>query len=813
MIKKTLIPVACLSLLASCMETSLVDDFDGNYEINNKKEIGFIMSSQNMTKASSALNKSGHYNFGVFAYKSTEATNNIMENYLVGYSDANNNVGYKFGPDQSTQGDAAGVLNGASMWQYEGLGSTEYNYTGGEGYYTKDQTTYMSNVANQYLRFWDYSAPTTTFYAYAPYINGASSTAKYDNSTKTMTIPDASIIAGYNDPTNSEFMYAATNVNSSDYGHDVALQFKRLNAKVNVKFWEDIDGYSVRILNLQEGTYNDGVYAKPASVAASNTPGDYDVAKLYVKEGATINFSDLSNIVATPILSTTDESDACLTFTAPADAEIGTTRLLASASPTTYYAIPQPSTSTTGLTFHVSYELTSTTGEKIVVKDATVHVPVANVKWAANTHYTYVFKITANANGSTAPTQTIDPNNPDVPVEPALYPIIFDNCTVTEYDVIESDHIITDGTNEVNYSVMLDNTTIDATATSPGSVTPTLKEDGVSVASPAGSWSITPASATGLTFTTSTGVATFATNATAGIYTITYTPTAAEHAPATSYSASFEVIGNNALTLSTSEIGTGGLDATELTLTTSVNNVASTPITRQLEIVYPSTLTADQKNKINITNVGNPTIIRVEKDAIPGTYSVKYTTQEGTAQATFEVKNFGLTLSPNIVNHNNTDQIVTPSTVGATFGTDANLSLGDSYTGISIESDNTIKVVKTVAPGAYIIKNTVTKGSSVTVYEQVLTVQNDYLLSVNKTIIDNDGDATARTITFSASKNSVSETALTNIELKDPNGAAIALPSSGLTYEVPATAVLGTYTVNYKDGANVVKTVTFIVQD
>ncbi len=799
--KKSLYFAATALLAASCASDEIVEETNNGYQPDTKAPISFITNQKNITRAI-PLQDASHYNFGVFAYKSTEATNNIMDNYLVGYM--GNNVGYYMtSTNQTTLGDTPGTQNGESQWAYEKMGKDEYDYTGGEGYYTKDQIAYMSNVDKQYLRYWDKSAPNTTFYAYSPYVNSATTPVTYDNSTKVMTIPDGSIVAGYDNPTDNEFMYAVNQVSSSDYGKDVALVFKRLNAKVNIKFWEDIDGYSVRILNLSD-TYNEGVYAKPAKVKTAST-GDYDVTDLYVKGGASINFSTIATPTASITTSDADKSNECLKFSAPTDAEIGTTRLLASPSATTYYAVPQPTGSNTGLTFHVSYELTSNTGEKIIVKDATVHVPAANVTWASNYHYTYIFKITASANGSTEANPSIDPNDPDVPTDPALYPIIFDNCTVEDYEVAESDHVITEGTNEVNYSVVLDNTTIDAKLATPGSVTPTLKEDGTDVASPAGTWSITPASATGVTFNATTGVATIATNATAGKYVITYTPTAAEQAPASSYSAEFVVIGKNAITLSTAEIGTGGTTATELTITsTAVNGTTSTPTTGQLEIVYPTSLTAEQKSKVNFSSVNPLTTIVVAKDAIEGTYTVKYTTDEGTAQATFEVKNYGLTLTSYTINHNNTDQTITASTTA----TDGVISLATGTPTTITLSGSTITVGKTTAEGTYTVINTVTKGTSVTTYEKTFTVKNVYVLSVNKPTIDNDGDAATRTITISATKNAVAETTLANVTMTDPNGDAVTLPTTGMTYEVPANAVLGTYTVKYNG-----EETTFIVQD
>ena len=102
----------------------------------------------------------------------------------------------------------------------------------------------------------------------------------------------------------------------------------------------------------------------------------------------------------------------------------------------------------TGFTFHVSYVLTSTTGEKITVKNATVHVPADKCKWTANTAYTYIFKITKSSNGSTDPDDEddIDPTDPKVDDEKALYPIVFDGVKVEEWKTDESEYNVTDGT-------------------------------------------------------------------------------------------------------------------------------------------------------------------------------------------------------------------------------------------------------------------------------------------------------------------------------------------------------------------------------
>ena len=440
--KVKFLTIAAGLVLAGCSNDVVVNE--SQKEILASAPISFRMNKQNITRADVKLQETNHYNFGVFGYKSTDPTNNIMDNYLVGYNDDEGNLGYYMTLDnQTTLGDLPETVNGQSYWAYEKLGSADYTYEGTDGFYTKSQTAYMSNVANQYLRYWDKNAATTSFYAYAPYINGAG-TATYNNSTKVLNIPDGSLTDGYDDASKCEYMYAATTVSKAAYGEDVVLTFKRLNAKVNIKFYEQIDGYSVRIIDLGNGK-ND-VQAAAAIAGTPNTPGQY-----YQKSGFSIDFS--SSVTAPSITQasgTTATNTRPLIFAEPTATAIGTTKEAASPSPTTYYAIPK--TNTTGFTFHVSYELTSTTGEKITVRNATVFVPANKCNWTSNTAYTYIFKITKDTNGSTDPDKdpNIDPTDPKVDPEKALYPIVFDGVKVEEWKTDESEYNISDNT-QYNY--------------------------------------------------------------------------------------------------------------------------------------------------------------------------------------------------------------------------------------------------------------------------------------------------------------------------------------------------------------------------
>ena len=482
--KKALICGAALVALTACSFHKELDQNSGQTGKNGL--IGFTVANKNMSKAS--LQDAGHYNFGVFAYKQGEETNWVMEDYLVAYHDA----AKAYQPSGSTVGDSDdptnsntpnGVLDGKSRWMYEGMGKTQYNGTYAGGAITR---WYQSNKNEQYLKYWDLSTAYTCFYAYAPYVgtetegervtyvDGTPQSAT-GNDTHVMNFPNGTIVAGMNNAEEHEYMYATAKVLKADYGHDVSLKFKRLVAKVNIKFWEDVPGYKVRIINLTPAY---GVAATPSikntSFPNSNDGFDsygYRKGQYYEKNGAKIQFNHETSAQETIKQYNGTATDATLNFGIPTAAQIGETRMEAKSSPDTYYAIPKNSitvlnstTNTTpnfsetaaptntdiaitGFTFHVSYELTAEdSGETIKVTDATVHVPADYCYWEMNKHYTYIFKITTGSNGSTDSSVDPKPDDPGVPTTPALYPIVFDNCTVVDWGDVTGDWNVTDDT-------------------------------------------------------------------------------------------------------------------------------------------------------------------------------------------------------------------------------------------------------------------------------------------------------------------------------------------------------------------------------
>ena len=208
--KKFLLMAAVATTLVNCSSDFDFSEGQGGGGVSDV--IGFQVQGRNSINRGT-LQKANHYNFGVFAYKSTDQTNNIMDNYLVGYFD-NANAYTKPG---STTDDKPGQAAGKSNWMYEGMGWAQFhgNYAGEN---VEKGSKYASNNENQYLRYWDNSAESTCFYAYVPYLNedivGATvsyvdGTAKgtdvdggghaLNTDTYVMTFPNGTIKHGYDD--------------------------------------------------------------------------------------------------------------------------------------------------------------------------------------------------------------------------------------------------------------------------------------------------------------------------------------------------------------------------------------------------------------------------------------------------------------------------------------------------------------------------------------------------------------------------------------------------------------------------------------
>ena len=454
MMKKVTIFAAIAMTMVGCSSDELVNSSTENTEA----PIAFSVEKKNISRGT-ALEDLGHYNFGVWAYKYKDGltTQKVMDNYLVGYSNGSNK-GYEHSGSTTWASAIGSETDHTSPWFYENLGTSEYKYVGKDGYYTKNDGAYMSANANQYLRYWDLAYENTNFYAYAPY---RSAGVTFDEANKKVTVAHDAQTAGYDDASLNEFMYAGATSTNAD-PKDVKLTFKHLGAQVNLRFYENVRGYRVEIIDVTSS--DNGIQATPATKSGDT----YTTAKYYTTCGATIEYTSsttnptasVTNPIATVNHDGATKVDDNLIFVIPAgttdglttikapvtgktydvipeDIENPTTQTYAKSS-TVYYPVAQPTDSEVGFTFHVSYKLIAEdNGEEITVNDARVYVPAKSgsefiAAWQPNTKYTYTFKITKDSTGSTDPTS---PNvvNPTVPTTPQVYPIVFDGATVEDY--------------------------------------------------------------------------------------------------------------------------------------------------------------------------------------------------------------------------------------------------------------------------------------------------------------------------------------------------------------------------------------------
>lgn len=431
--KKAIIFAAVAMTMVGCSSDELVS----NSTENNEAPIAFSVEKKNITRGTSStrttLESTGHYNFGVWAYKykTEDATlgSKVMENFLVGYSNGTN-AGYDNASASTYATEAGTTSDHKSPWFYEGLGSS-YS-TSKTGFIAKSESV----NEHQYLHYWDLAYNNTKFYAYTPY----NKDVKFSESEKKMTVPDGILKADYSGPTAStEFLYAGATAKNADK-QDVTLKFYHLGAQVKLRFYEDIEGYDVKIIDVTSTT--SGIQATPAKPDGTS----YTKSEYYTVCGAEIDYSTVGDPKATATYGTaaTSKSNANLLFYIPAGTvpeKVTSGDQSYAESPTTYYPVPQPTTSTTGFTFHVSYTLTAKdNGETITVHDARVFVPAKDASdnfvaaWQPNTIYYYTFKITKNTTGTTSDTTNPDITTPDVPSDPALYPIVFDGATIEDYE-------------------------------------------------------------------------------------------------------------------------------------------------------------------------------------------------------------------------------------------------------------------------------------------------------------------------------------------------------------------------------------------
>lgn len=395
-----ILTVAMAALLCACMkETILTDVADG------LQPICFGGESAGMTKSvrtgSLAARDLGN-SYTVTGYTVSNGQSTLVfDHYKVNY----------------VNGTAGSTRSNTSGWEYVGQ--------------TPDS---LSNVLSQDIKYWDTGAK----YIFVAFSKG-------EGNARFTRVVNTTINNGNNSPTaeNSAFRIQGkiTDIEGAYYANlqvvqpggqkpVVTPQFKHLGAKIRLAMYENIPGYSVTDVRF----YRDG----NAELATDVNPVLYQAEEFFPAADATgtvyVAYPSIDNGTAIVSNPSVDSRTKFLSFEGGLDyvskenrEQIDGNVYLGRSSSTASYsviAIDIPASAGTPLPINmkVDYTLVPTdgAGERIYVHGATASVPAAYTKWAANSMYTYIFKISDQTSGSTGGGVT------------GLYPISFDAVAVSD---------------------------------------------------------------------------------------------------------------------------------------------------------------------------------------------------------------------------------------------------------------------------------------------------------------------------------------------------------------------------------------------
>ena len=408
--------------LASCSSDDFLNEVP-NEPVAKKELISFVSDNSRNTRgnitgeaAATLLNN----NFVVYATKGTGTPTVVMDNYNVKYEGA---------------ASAGSTDTNPKGWEYVG-------YTSLQG-------------ADQDAKYWDFSAPQYDFVAVAGL--GTSEKITSTNAGFTVAVTDPAQMTGIyfadrvSAKPNAEAA-TATTPKYEAYKDVITFEFRRLNAKMRVGFYETIPGYAVRNLKFYyttaaggSGTVGMGgdypvsgnfdisydalnkAHAAFDPTATTSKHHRYNTFGRLEYTNALNKMGDASKpyLAADGTATAADNKQFLGTTSTTATWAVGDWTVDHSATPvhTAWKPILPFETNPTEITLRVNYELVSVDGSKetIYVRNATAKVPVEYCQWKPNYAYTYLFKITDNTNGTTTPDPGVDPD-PDTPDPTPIIP-------------------------------------------------------------------------------------------------------------------------------------------------------------------------------------------------------------------------------------------------------------------------------------------------------------------------------------------------------------------------------------------------------
>lgn len=441
--KKLLFAAIALTAMASCTEDSFVGEQSHQEANASEGAISFNLNVPGVTRAdktgSDAAGDLGNkfYVYGIKGEASdgaglVGATHTVFKNYVVEYG---SNTAYT-------------TTSNTKDWEYVGKALT-----------TNEATNITANdgTGAQTIKYWDYSAGDYTFYAFSAAAADIDASSPKINVVKNQTVTTGKYLNGYtatiSTGANIDKLFFSERVNitqsngkdrtaKNTYGGNVTFRFHNAAAKVRVAMYETIDGYSVKINKFTVANdQSDPTFVQMDDDVTTNFAANLTNSKGSDAGTLTVTYYDNtnSNTENHPILSfaKTDGANKVLTLGTNL---IDVTELATTIATPTYDTGDDTSTSSTdengsytsmypnkdnnqNLKLKLTYTLTAPgTGETIVVQNATAEIPSNYLQWKPGFAYTYIFKISANTNGSTGQ---------DVV---GLYPITFDAVSTISED-------------------------------------------------------------------------------------------------------------------------------------------------------------------------------------------------------------------------------------------------------------------------------------------------------------------------------------------------------------------------------------------
>lgn len=414
-------------MFASCVSDEYVGDNSPTVAQGTDGAINFGFDLKNATRAdlygSDAATKLGN-KFVVYGTKHASAEDNTATNDVVVF----NNFQVEYAAN--TAGTTA---SNSSDWEYVG------------------KQAYDATPTSQGIKYWDYSADNGyTFYAFSStdisYPKNASDKVQVTKTTSdgaTLYNKGYAVTVKNGATLNNLFFSDRVEVPEAKYGNIVSLTFRNVGTKVRFGFYETIPGYSVSIDNF----YIDGdaadVVTDFSDMNVAKTDGFYaSLQNVKRSVDQTLNVTYYPETTETEVQNRpkmtqpTEGYDYSLKL-GNGSGIIGKTLANTAASPTWvagksaddfYIPVFPFEDNNNPLLLKLDFTMTADDGSNDVihVRGARAIVPAQYVQWKSNFAYTYIFKISDMANGTTgAVDENGDPTDPQ-----GLKPITFDAIAV-----------------------------------------------------------------------------------------------------------------------------------------------------------------------------------------------------------------------------------------------------------------------------------------------------------------------------------------------------------------------------------------------